>query len=252
LQPAAAGSLPLRFAPASVGGKTATLTFTTDDPARATVAVVLLGQGRPAPRLTIATVVDFGSVAIGDTRDTTLDARNTGLGPLDMLSQSIGGGDAAMFRIVIPAATPIAQGQFSRMTLRFLPSAEGQKTSNLTLVSSDTVNPVQIVTLTGNGTTTAIDDPGVLPATPQLHANHPNPFAAATEFAFTLPAASAARVAVVDALGREAALLYEGSAPAGRTALRFDAARLPDGLYFAVLRSGGRLRIMPMVKAGNR
>jgi hypothetical protein len=169
-----------------------------------------------------------------------------------MLSQSIGGGDAAMFRIVIPAATPVAQGGFSRMTLRFLPSGEGQKTSNLTLVSNDTVNPVQIVTLTGNGTTTAIGDPAAPPATPELIANHPNPFSAVTGLAFALPAAAEARVAVVDALGREVALLHEGTAPAGRTPLRFDASHLPDGLYFTVLRTGGRQFVLPMVKAGGR
>jgi hypothetical protein len=239
----------ITFTPGAVGAKSAVLRFSTDDPDRPSVAVALIGRGQGAPRIAVDSVVDFGTVRSGDAGDAALDVRNTGTGELRLLAQSIGGADASLFRIIAPAATPIAPGSASRMTLRFLPSGSGPKSAQLMLASNDTAQRLRLITLKGNAGTVGIDDASPLPDAPLLHANRPNPFATATLISFTLAAAADARLAVCDALGREVALLHHGAASAGTTTLRFDAARLPDGLYFALLRAGGRQFVLPMMRA---
>ena len=66
----------------------------------------------------------------------------------------------------------------------------------------------------------------------------PNPTAAAATLAFTLDAAGPARIVVVDALGREVAVAFDGAAQAGETTARVDVSALPAGVYVARLTAG--------------
>ena len=59
--------------------------------------------------------------------------------------------------------------------------------------------------------------------------------------ALDLPARRDVRLDVVDALGREVALLHDGTLEPGSTSFGFDASGLPSGIYFARLRYDGRL-----------
>ncbi len=60
----------------------------------------------------------------------------------------------------------------------------------------------------------------------------PNPAAGASRLAFTVEAAQTVRAVVVDALGREVAVLFEGAvAPGTETTLAIDAGRLSPGTY---------------------
>ena len=72
-----------------------------------------------------------------------------------------------------------------------------------------------------------------------LDAPAPNPARGRTALAFTLARASEARLTVVDLLGREVAVLFDGPAAAGRTDATFDASRLPAGVYVARLAAAG-------------
>lgn len=60
---------------------------------------------------------------------------------------------------------------------------------------------------------------------------YPNPSFGEATVALTLAEAAEVRVAVFDVLGREVAVLHEGSMAAGERALAFETARLPSGLY---------------------
>ena len=66
----------------------------------------------------------------------------------------------------------------------------------------------------------------------------PNPASSASTVTLRLADAAAARVVVIDALGRTVAVLADGPLPAGETALRLDAARLPAGVYAGVAQGG--------------
>jgi hypothetical protein len=72
-----------------------------------------------------------------------------------------------------------------------------------------------------------------------LEAARPNPFFSATTLSFTLPAATDARLAVYDMLGRRVAVLHDGFADAGRHTVAFDGSRLPSGAYVARLTTAG-------------
>ena len=76
---------------------------------------------------------------------------------------------------------------------------------------------------------------------PSLRAPAPNPAAGRAALAFALDAAGPARLAVVDALGREVAVVFDGAAAAGETTVALDTSRLPAGVYTVRLSASGRV-----------
>jgi hypothetical protein len=69
---------------------------------------------------------------------------------------------------------------------------------------------------------------------------HPNPFNPETVLTIAIPETGPASLKVYNLAGREVATLLNGLASAGTQELRFQAGQLPSGVYFAVLRAGGR------------
>jgi len=69
--------------------------------------------------------------------------------------------------------------------------------------------------------------------------NYPNPFNPTTTFSWSVPRASAIRLALYDVLGREAAVVFDGTCQAGEHTQNFDASRLATGVYFARLETRG-------------
>ena len=78
-----------------------------------------------------------------------------------------------------------------------------------------------------------------LPSGFALETAYPNPFNPSTTLRFTLETDAEIRLAVLDALGREVALVAEGTYAAGRHEVVFDATHLPSGLYLVRLESEG-------------
>ena len=89
-------------------------------------------------------------------------------------------------------------------------------------------------------------EPVVVGAAPEAVANDfslavvPNPSAGAAEVRFALGAPSAARVSVVDALGREVAVLLDGPLGAGPQTVRWEGAGAA-GVYLVRVEAGGRV-----------
>ena len=69
----------------------------------------------------------------------------------------------------------------------------------------------------------------------------PNPFRGATSVAFTLAAAGPARLSLVDVLGREVAVAFDGAAPAGETRAALDGRGLAAGVYVLRLEAAGQV-----------
>lgn len=91
---------------------------------------------------------------------------------------------------------------------------------------------------------------GELPLAPA----RPNPVAGATRFAFALPTAARARLALFDAAGRRVRTLLDADLPAGSHDARWDArddagAPVHAGLYWARLESEGRVAVRRVVVA---
>ena len=76
-----------------------------------------------------------------------------------------------------------------------------------------------------------------------ISAHYPHPITASATKAtvvFTLLETSHARLSVVDALGREIALLVDGMRDRGKHEENFNLSHLPAGMYYYVLQSGGQ------------
>lgn len=102
-------------------------------------------------------------------------------------------------------------------------------------------------------TNTVTTDIGLRPDLPggfELLPNMPNPFNPSTVIRYQVSGAHGGtplRLAVYDVLGREVAVLVDGVMPVGEHLTRFDASRLPSGMYIAVLESGGQRRFRSMM-----
>ena len=78
----------------------------------------------------------------------------------------------------------------------------------------------------------------------ELGSNYPNPFNPATTMEFTLGDDGPTLLRVYNMLGQTVMTLFNGDAQAGRLyQVKFDASKLPSGLYFATLESGNQ-RVM--------
>ncbi|GIV58105.1 MAG: hypothetical protein KatS3mg042_1018 [Rhodothermaceae bacterium] len=86
-----------------------------------------------------------------------------------------------------------------------------------------------------------------LPAEYALAQNYPNPFNPSTVIPFDLPAPRVVRLRVYDMLGREVARLVDGSLPAGRHRVAFEAGDLGAGVYVYVLQAGDYRAVRQMV-----
>jgi hypothetical protein len=83
-----------------------------------------------------------------------------------------------------------------------------------------------------------VNDPFASPMTLALAQNYPNPFTASTTIAFSTPARGTVELAIYDALGRQVALVPQGTLDAG---LHFATLQnsLRSGTYICVLRAAG-------------
>ena len=88
----------------------------------------------------------------------------------------------------------------------------------------------------------------------ELAQGFPNPFTDGTSLRFSLPQPGAVRLAICDLLGRALRVLTDGFSPAGTRIVPWDGrdatgARVPPGLYFAVLQTEQRTGIVKLVHA---
>ena len=81
----------------------------------------------------------------------------------------------------------------------------------------------------------AVEERSQIPLAFILNQNYPNPCSATTTLQYTLPDNGSARIALYNVLGDEVRMLASGMQSAGAHVLTFDAAGLPDGVYFCRL-----------------
>ena len=95
--------------------------------------------------------------------------------------------------------------------------------------------------------TPVADAPGASPNALALSPPAPNPTASRVQFRYTLPTASPMRLSVLDVLGREVALLYDGRQLEGAHAASWSAESVAAGLYILRLESEGAVRTRRLV-----
>jgi hypothetical protein len=74
-----------------------------------------------------------------------------------------------------------------------------------------------------------------------------NPFRRGTMVSYALPARTQVDLAVYDLSGRKVACLAQGEKQPGRYEARFDASKLPAGVYFCRLRAGDTDRTVKLI-----
>jgi hypothetical protein len=144
--------LTVHYAPTSATPSSGTLTITSNDPS-SPVSVSLSGTGVAAAAPAIGVTpssVDFGSVAVGQTKDLMIAIGNTGGAALIVSSIA---SNNARFSVIAPS-TPIqvSSGGQQQVTIRFAPNAAGSQSATLTITSNDPNRPSASVSLTGTGT----------------------------------------------------------------------------------------------------
>jgi plastocyanin len=72
----------------------------------------------------------------------------------------------------------------------------------------------------------------IAPESFRLEQNFPNPFNSSTVIRFTLPASQRAALKLYSVTGEDLATLFDGVAPAGVFAVRFDGGSLASGVYY--------------------
>lgn len=94
------------------------------------------------------------------------------------------------------------------------------------------------------------EQPPVLPVSPHLAQNFPNPFNPTTTIAFDLPRADHVRLSIFNVLGRQVATLVDERLGAGSHEAVWDAADAATGIYFYRLSTGAfsTTRKMVLVK----
>ena len=85
-----------------------------------------------------------------------------------------------------------------------------------------------------------------LPEAAVVESAYPNPFRGSTTIRYTVSEATAVRLAVYDALGREVAVLRRGTMPAGQYDQGFDAANLAAGRYVVTLETNRGRSTLPL------
>ncbi|MFL5350088.1 MAG: beta strand repeat-containing protein, partial [Hyalangium sp.] len=144
-------NLTVTFTPTVPGATSATLTLSTSDVAKPTIAVALSGTG-VNPTAVVASTLDFGERSVGATPAPTLPlaVRNSGTGTLHITSAVLSGTDSARYS-VSPATLDVPAGQSLNLTVTFTPAAEGATSATLTLNTDDVAKPTVTVALSGTG-----------------------------------------------------------------------------------------------------
>jgi photosystem II stability/assembly factor-like uncharacterized protein len=98
-------------------------------------------------------------------------------------------------------------------------------------------------TTNAGGVFTNIDDESIVPNNFQLYQNYPNPFNPSTTIKYSIPAETTQRsvfttLKIYDLLGSEVATLVNEIKSPGKYEVKFDAGRLPSGIYFYTIRAG--------------
>jgi hypothetical protein len=102
---------------------------------------------------------------------------------------------------------------------------------------------------TGADNVSGVERPGTFdgPGEFALAQNYPNPFNPATTLMFRISEAGSVSLKIYDLLGREVAVLVNEQRPPGTYSVRWDASRLPSGIYFYRLQAGNRVATKKMV-----
>lgn len=252
LAPGASRSMTLRFTPADSGERTATLEIASN--AKNTATASLSGRGARTSVSTSTPTVNFNTVNLGVSRDTTITICNTESVAAVVTNLTLEGLGAGDYQIVsVNPALPASLGEDECITVvvRFTPSAEGT-TSSLLVV--DLENNPDVLTITLNGSGQGQSSVPVIYRSLAGVKVAPNPATDEASITVNVVRPSRIELTVVDSEGRVVRTLAANDMVAGARTFVWDGRgsnglRCPSGTYRIVLRGGGELLTTPVVIA---
>ena len=163
----------VRFAPTSVGLKTAAIHIASNDPDESPFDITLTGGPPAVPEIAVeqaaVNIVDSGSVDIvsamvGSTADAVFTIRNSGTADLTLSGTpkvAVSGADAALFSVTAQPTSPVTgPGGSTTFTVRFAPTGTGVKTVALSIPNNDADEELYDIHLTGRSLTFTDDTDG--------------------------------------------------------------------------------------------
>jgi hypothetical protein len=182
IAPEESATFTVKFAPASVGVKTAFLIVTSNDTTVPSYTIDLAGEGVPVAVSRISLTFDgvevasgdpaaFGGVTVGQSGVAhTFAVRNTGTAVLTLTGNPLAvakdpPGDPD-FSIAQPAQSTVAAGGNVTFTVTFAPQSMGAQTCTLLVPSDDPDTPIYTVIMNGTGTQTPSAPTGLTATTP--------------------------------------------------------------------------------------
>jgi|GEM_PF-956836 len=183
----------------------------------------------PGPRFKASvTLLDFGKVGFGRSKDTVLVIRNTGDDTLRLSYPSVIGNGFSLTSF----GPKIEPGNLAALGLRFEALAIDE-TSGLVIFSSNAASSPDTIALKGIGVQVSAIDNALshIPEEYSIAQNYPNPFNPSTTIRFGLPARSSVRLTIYNMLGQLVASLVNCEQNAGWHQVRWDAT-VSSGLYF--------------------
>jgi hypothetical protein len=143
----------IRFLPMAAGEQSGKLVLSTNDPNRAGITVALTGTGKAlagdARAEVSASIIEFGSIAIGQSKELTVNVNAVSVSPVTVSALSI---DNARFTIVSPAAPfSVPAGRSTTVRIRFTPDSATAFRGALTITNNSTTKPTLTVALAGWG-----------------------------------------------------------------------------------------------------
>jgi hypothetical protein len=189
--------------------------------------------------------IDFGTVDVGEHRDTNYTIENDGC---SVLALNVGE-TCEHFSIISDELVPfLGPGQSITLTLRYEPASAGAHACEI-----ETGAACSSVSCSGTGIDQATgDDPPNVPAATFLAQNYPNPFNPATEISFGLKEPTNVSLRIFDAAGRLVRELAAGPHSAGSHRATWDGrdangAAVSSGIYFYRLEAGAFSRTRKLV-----
>ncbi|WP_425615971.1 choice-of-anchor D domain-containing protein [Anatilimnocola sp. NA78] len=159
----ASTTITLRYTPTAVGNNAGTLTLVSNDSDEGSYVLNLSGTATPGPQpeinINVGTLavqtggeVDFGSVQVTKFVNKVITVKNTGTAPLALVKPTALQMPPGFTIVTNFTTTSLAIGASASITLRYTPTAVGDASGSLTLVSNDADEGSFVLNLTGTGT----------------------------------------------------------------------------------------------------
>jgi hypothetical protein len=148
-------AIPVMFTPSTETAESATLSVSIDQDPTSPHAIALSGTGVTPVKLTPATTLAFGSVALTKSKALTITIANLGTATLTLPTPVISGANAADFTLTPSALTPcgatLAGGASCKVGVTFKPSVATAESASVAISASPDAASPHSLNLTGTG-----------------------------------------------------------------------------------------------------